>query len=153
MHYNLSAGAKPDATTIDLLFDDTAEPLQQLIAIDTSLSIPPGETEHIEQISMQVPGNDPLALVSVFPHMHELGETLTVAINDSGNQTCAVHVPRWDFHWQQLYNYQAPLIVEPGSTITLRCTYDSTGRKQTTTFGEGTLDEMCVALFFFSPMP
>lgn len=44
-----------------------------------------------------------------------------------------------------LYFYEQPLTVDAGLPVTMRCTYDTSSRDETTYFGEGALDEMCVA--------
>jgi hypothetical protein len=147
MHYNLSAGAEEDLTTVDVQFDDTAIGLRQIVVIDSDLAIPPDTVDHVEQASM-VLDSAPVEIVAAFPHMHTLGKQLRVEIDGGG---CAVDVPRWDFHWQQTYSYTEPLVVPAGAEVTIGCSYDSTGRDTLTTFGEGTSDEMCVALFFALP--
>jgi len=147
MHYNLSAGAQEDVTSVDVLFDDSAIALRQIVVIDSDLAIPPDTADHVEQASMVLDAA-PVEIVAAFPHMHTLGRQLRVEIGGGG---CAIDVPRWDFHWQQLYSYTAPLVVPGGAEVTIGCSYDSSGRKEVTTFGEGTADEMCVALFFALP--
>jgi hypothetical protein len=147
MHYNLAAGGEEDATTVDVTFDDSAIALRQIVVIDSDLAIPPETVGHVEQASM-VLGAEPVEIVAAFPHMHTLGRQLRVEVGADG---CAIDVPRWDFHWQQLYSYAEPLVIPGGAEVTIGCSYDSTGRDQVTTFGEGTSDEMCVALFFALP--
>jgi hypothetical protein len=147
MHYNLSAGALEDATSIDLAFDDTAIPLRTIIAIDANLAIPP-ETDAHEETNVEPLSDEPVTLVTAFPHMHQLGRTLRVELADG---TCVIDVPRWDFHWQQTYSFADPVVVPGGAQVGLRCTYDSTGVSGVTNFGEGTSDEMCVVQFFALP--
>ena len=69
----------------------------------------------------------------------------------NGETACLVDVPRWDFHWQMLYFHEQGLTVSPGDTVTMRCTYDTRSRDKNTKWGEGTLDEMCVAGLFVIP--
>ena len=60
-------------------------------------------------------------------------------------------MPRWDFNWQQGYFYDTgPLAASGGDTLRISCTYDTTARTATTTFGEGTNDEMCLAFVYVS---
>src|SRR5947208_16736084 len=73
-------------------------------------------------------------------------------------------IPRWDFDWQRMYRYDAPIdqppAVSPGDVMTIRCTYDNTlgnsklaaslheqglTQPQNVQLGETTLDEMCLA--------
>jgi hypothetical protein len=146
MHYNLSAGAELDMTSVDLQFDAGATPLRTVLAIDTDLAIPPDTVDYAED-SVDA-WSDEVKLVAAFPHMHTLGRTLRMELDDG---TCIVDVPRWDFHWQQLYSYVEPITVPAGAQFGLRCVYDSTGVGDVTHFGEGTSDEMCVVQFFALP--
>jgi len=147
MHYNLSTGASEDMTSMDLELDDTATPLRTVLAIDTELAIPPDTPQHVES-NVDSFGSDPVTLVAAFPHMHQLGRTLRVELDDG---TCIIDVPRWDFHWQQTYSYTAPVVVPGNAQVGLSCVYDSTGVAGVTTFGEGTSDEMCAVQFFALP--
>jgi hypothetical protein len=72
---------------------------------------------------------------------------------------------RWDFHWQRMYAYDAPIsdlpTIDTGDKIKLRCKYDnsmqnprlrdsllSIGHTATEDIhlGEATLDEMCLVI-------
>ena len=87
----------------------------------------------------------------VFPHMHTLGRKLRVERErggEGGARECFLDVPKWDFDGQQFYFYTTPLLVEVGDRVNLTCTYDTTTRTATVTWGEGTDDEMCLAGFY-----
>lgn len=147
MHYNLAAGIELDETTVDLRFDPSAIPLRSITMFDTDIAIPPNTTDHVEGQSTSFGGGD-TTVVAVFPHMHQIGKELRVEVSDG---SCALGVPRWDFHWQQLYSYAQPVVIPGGSQVTLSCRYDSTGRDQTTYFGEGSSEEMCGVQFLALP--
>ncbi len=146
MHYNLAAGIELDETSVDLRFDPSAIPLRSITMFDTDIAIPPNTTDHIEGQSTSVDGDT--TVVAVFPHMHQIGKELRVHVSDG---SCALGVPRWDFHWQQLYSYAQPVVIPGGSQVTLSCRYDSTGRNETTYFGEGSSEEMCGVQFLALP--
>lgn len=152
MHYNIAGGAEPDDTRIDLKIDDGVTPLDTVIVVDSDLAIPPGASDHVEESTTVLQGSADAELVAVFPHMHQIGRKLEVEITSASGTTCAVDVPRYDFHWQELYRYVTPLVVHPGDSVRLRCTYDAFGRETTTTWGEGSGDEMCAAVFFARPV-
>ena len=139
MHYNLTAGAIEDTTSLDLQFDPAATALRSYVLSDYDLSIPPGMDDHVEGIAETL-SSEPLSIVAAFPHMHQIGARMRVGSLDG---TCVIDVPRYDFNWQELYRYQQPIVVPGGATVGIECHYDSTTRKQTTTFGEGSSDEMC----------
>jgi len=147
MHYNLAAGAELDATRVDLRFDAGAIPLRSLTLVDTDLTIPPNTTDHVEGASTTFGGSD-VTIVAAFPHMHQIGKELHVEV---ATGECAIGVPRWDFHWQQLYSYTTPIVIPGGAQVNLTCRYDSTGRDETTYFGEGSSEEMCGIQFLALP--
>ena len=87
---------------------------------------------------------------------------------------CFVQTPAWDFNWQRIYNYDAPIeqlpIVRAGDALNMRCTYDNTLNNPfvkialdlkgllapvDVKLGETTLDEMCLAIVqvVFKPAP
>ena len=68
-----------------------------------------------------------------------------------------LHIPAWDFHWQDVYYLQKPVTVTPADTVRVSCTFDNSkadqpvvGAKQLTPryvlWGEGTTDEMCLGM-------
>jgi len=96
-------------------------------------------------------------------HQHLAGIDVKVDLERGADGQCLLQ-DRWDFHWQRLYTYAAPVeqlpTLEPGDKIKLRCTYDNamTNRRlgpelkargltpMDIRLGEETLDEMCLAL-------
>ena len=84
----------------------------------------------------------------VFPHMHTLGRTLTMTLDHGADSTCMAQVDDWDFHWQELFFYDTPLRVGPSDSISMTCTYDTTGRDGPVSWGEGTQDEMCLTFLY-----
>ena len=65
-------------------------------------------------------------------------------------------IPRWDFHWQNMYTLRTPIEAKPGDVVRVTCRYDVSHRRHgihgvpTTPryilWGEGTTDEMCLGL-------
>ncbi|PRP91306.1 hypothetical protein ENSA5_56550 [Enhygromyxa salina] len=138
--------------------------------------IPAGEPEvtHATQIDVFSPlWSTPLAETGVAEgddlllhfaglHMHQLGvrAKLTIVRADGGD-TCVVEIPRWDFSWQGAFELREPLRVHPGDKIGLECTWDNSVNNQPifdgelvepqdVLWGEGTRDEMCLAVAAFS---
>lgn len=61
-------------------------------------------------------------LLSVGPHMHELGQSSRVVLNpDTPDETILIDIPVWDFHWQGQYNFADPIELNPGDIIRLEC--------------------------------
>ena len=98
---------------------------------------------------MVVPAQVPQVTVwAVGPHMHTAGKTMHIEADHQGAKTCLLEVRDWNFHWRAFWQYDNPIKVSGGDTITITCGYDTTGRVKPTYLGEGTEDEMCIGFFY-----
>lgn len=71
--------------------------------------------------------NEDISLLYIWPHMHQIGaEFKAYAMNLSRDTIPLVHIPNWDFRWQELYRYQQPVILKRGTVIHIDGTYDNT---------------------------
>jgi mono/diheme cytochrome c family protein len=95
----------------------------------------------------------PLRIYGVAGHMHIRGVDIRITLN---GQTL-LHIPRWNFHWQDAYYLQQPVDADVGDTIRVTCRFDNSAIKQPLVngkllkpryvlWGEGTTDEMCLGL-------
>ena len=67
------------------------------------------------------------SLMFVWPHMHYLGKEFTAYITTPDGDTIKlVHIPAWDFRWQEIYKLKHLLPVPKGSVIHIIGTYDNT---------------------------
>jgi mono/diheme cytochrome c family protein len=131
--------------------------------------IPAGKAGHVEEMEITVPDRkddfSPLRdwrIAAVANHMHLAGTAMQFTVDRGGEAECLLATPRYEFQWQRLYFYDAPIedlpVINPGDKLRIRCTYDNTMdnpfirdalRAQHLTeprplrFGETTLDEMC----------
>ncbi len=152
IHYNLLAGAPvPDVTGLKLRTQPTVEKEAAIALIaDTDLDVPPGQRSGKFEFSYALAGmTDDIDIYGVFPHMHQLGQTLRFSVhplNDDKPEDdfCMADVWRWDFHWQELFLYDQPVRVRASDVIDIACTYDTMGRSTDVVWGEGTQDEMCL---------
>jgi len=97
-------------------------------------------------------------IYGVAGHMHLRGRDISVVLNPgTAAQQTLLHLPAWDFHWQDVYYLQKPVTVQPGDTIRVACAFDNSkagqpivGGKQLAPryvlWGEGTIDEMCLGM-------
>jgi len=101
-----------------------------------------------------------LSLLSVLPHMHLLGKSFKAfAITSDGDMIPLIHIPAWDFNWQQSYQYRQLLKIPRGSVIYAEATFDNTQGNprnpnyppKRVTYGWGTRDEMMNLIFEFLP--
>lgn len=165
MHYNTLAYADgapipSDQSTVQLWTSTTlpSHRLESLPLAHLGMEIEPFEQQVVEERVYTVPTDG--EIVAVTPHMHVLGRSIRVAFEAEGvsEPTCMVDVPAWDFHWQQQYSLapDAVLEVKKGDRVRVTCTYDNSAENQPildgeprtpeiVRWGEGTLDEMCLA--------
>lgn len=128
--------------------------------------IPAGARGHEEVIEWAVPplGDADVRLWTVGHHMHKIAVDAKTSVVRDGQELCLVQTPRWDYGWQRLYQYDAPIdevfAVQPGDVVRVRCTYDNSmdnpgvvealselglDEPREVRLGEGTLDEMCLS--------
>ena len=110
VHYNMLVQRDVlDRTTVDLYYADkpVAKPAHILPLANDTFVIPPGTTQ---TVTAEVPVFGSWEMWGVVPHMHLHGTEIKVSVvHADGSSTCAVDIPRWDFHWQQFYYYVDPL--------------------------------------------
>lgn len=103
-------------------------------------------------------------IVRVQGHMHLLGRTFQMVLNPGtpGAKTI-LNIPDYNFDYQKAYNLSAPVAMGPGDKIEVSCTYDPTLAQELpilrkspphfVTWGEGSSDEMCTGLAWYSASP
>jgi hypothetical protein len=133
--------------------------------------IPPNKPAHTETervlIQPTSDGAKRYRLWGVATHMHYVGTDMKITLqHPDSSSDCLLQTPAWDFNWQRVYYYDAPLdsvpIVNLGDALEMRCTYDNTMDNPfvvqalqqqglqapvTVKLGETTLDEMCLGAF------
>lgn len=130
--------------------------------------IPANASAHVERMAVTMPPRadaaaNPVWIYGVMAHEHLAGVDELVELERAGDTQCLLQ-DKWDFHWQRMYTYAAPVeklpTLEPGDRIKLRCTYDNTMKNRRLAaeyaarklqpmdlfLGEQTLDEMCLVI-------
>lgn len=163
VHYNLLNGrGLADRSKIDMHFAATPVTNQAVVLPlpQPLLSIPAGKKDHIETIGFRVDEQTQGRVWGVGGHMHLLGTSFRMLIDHQlGADTCLLTLPKYDFHWQGMYFFDAPVPVVPGDTVAIKCVFDNTPERQpvidgvrqeprTVTWGENTTDEMCLGLIY-----
>lgn len=160
MHYNVPAGgvfSDRSGVTYQLAHDPSLAQAFLLPAGSFEFSLPPGEAKASVSAEMTlellglyagvtIPGG--VRVWGSMPHMHVAGQTQRTVVKQEGAEQCLSEVDRWDFHWQDLWWYDEPIDVSADSTIGISCGFDTQGRAQPTTWGEGTKDEMCTNILY-----
>ncbi|MCF0049379.1 cytochrome c [Dyadobacter sp. LJ53] len=84
--------------------------------------------DEVKSFRLRIANNQPdVSLLYAWPHMHYLGkEFKAYATTAAGDTIKLVHVPAWDFRWQEIYKYKKPLLLPKGAIVHVEGTYDNT---------------------------
>ena len=98
-------------------------------------------------------------------HMHLLGTRARLWLERSNTQQeCLLKIPEWDFGWQGSVDLVEPITVHAGDLLHLECAWDNSRQNQPVVdgeqlepqdvgWGDGTDDEMCLAILFVTAVP
>ncbi|MEM6293072.1 MAG: hypothetical protein AAGA54_17480 [Myxococcota bacterium] len=160
MHYSAVGGeAMPDLTQMQLR--TTTEPPafveRTLPFANLGIDIPAGSADATFTKTFTNWSDSPATLTSMAGHMHLLGTKIEASITGGGDDVCGLSIPSWDFDWQLSYRFpdDARVVVGPGESVELTCSYDNSTANQPIVdgvqlepqdvqWGEGSLDEMCL---------
>jgi len=165
VHYNFDNGRGSNRLALQLWQSPT--PLTEiphgLLVANTTFLIPAGAPAISATATGYVTvdgagGTKPGRVWEIFPHMHQLGRSITVELQRaSGEKECLLDIDgNWNFHWQGSYQLATPVTVSAGDQVRITCTWDNTAAHQPLVggvpqqprdvrFGEGSTDEMCLA--------
>lgn len=170
MHYNtLAAEAAPDQTKLLLRTDKTVAKRAALVPFtdiswiqNKTMDIPAHTNDVTHEVSADltkfigfitsgaIPANVPLTIYQSALHMHTLGKSATTRLERAdGTNACLLDIPSWDFHWQGAYTFEKPIAMDPGDSISIRCTWDNPTAADVN-WGEGTGDEMCLGTYYIT---
>lgn len=87
--------------------------------------------DQVTNVTAQYPASGGLAfnysLLSVFPHMHLLGQEMKVyGILPNSDTLKLIDIPHWDFEWQDFYFYKNIQKADAGTVLHSTATYDNT---------------------------
>lgn len=132
--------------------------------VTAGVNVPPGNnhvvstaTQRMQQLAavgptgLFVPGE----IIGMTPHAHQIATEMDASMMQSGKKVCLIDVPKWDFNWQLDYLFPMGVPYQANDSITANCIYDNSAEHQPIvdgvkqqprqiTFGEGSLDEMCL---------
>ncbi len=140
-HYNNIARITDSVDASGVRVCATSTPQENEAAIhwlgtENIFLFPGGETKGTSTCTPK----DEVNILSVTPHLHELGTHSSIIINRAdGTKETLIDKP-FDFNTQ--IGYKTPAKLMPGDTLTSTCTWNNTSGALVG-FGEGTSDEMC----------
>jgi len=161
VHYNMAAGfTDVDQTGFQFITRDEAPAFrvkqQPMFNLDFVIDAGDAFSEHLKTTVQE--DFSTWTAIGVLPHMHLLGEHLQLRVrHQTGDETCLLDVPDWDFELQESYFFEAPIDIVPGDRIDLTCQFNNSAANQPVVdgqqqaprevvWGDGTYDEMCVAV-------
>ncbi|HGG57054.1 MAG TPA: hypothetical protein ENK31_04600, partial [Nannocystis exedens] len=173
IHYHPVAGAEADLSVVQLRTETMVEHPAYLLPLANPLwmlgivqmSIPAGDDDVRHTFEIDLPSaidylhenaefglDEPVLLSMAGLHMHQLGTWGRLSVKTGDDEQCLVEVPRWDFNWQGIYEFQKALIVEPSDSIFLECHFNNEAGEDTVAWGDGTEDEMCLGIVYVSAL-
>jgi len=90
-------------------------------------------------------------VVGLYPHAHYLAREMTVAAErPEGTRTVLLHIPEWDFTWQDEYRFATPVGLSAGTVVSMEYVYDNSAENprnphvppRAVAYGGRTTDEM-----------
>lgn len=133
MHYGPSSTDTTDSSYINVFF--ATKPIQRpfqefqmgtlgVSPIEPPLIIPPGKVS--TYITQYVLPRD-ISVVTINPHMHLLGKSfLAYALTPQGDTIRMIHIPHWNFNWQNFYTFPKMLHLKAGYKIVVEGVFDNT---------------------------
>jgi Tfp pilus assembly protein PilF len=89
-----------------------------------TFDIPPGESDYVVSDSYILPVD--AEALRIYPHAHYLGKDIWVTARmPDGRTERLLHIPHWDFNWQDDYEYANPVSLPRGSAIVMRYVFDN----------------------------
>jgi hypothetical protein len=131
MHYHKERGpgtAMPDVSSVALKFYDKGDEVKPVhiesIGNRTGWEIPPFH-ENWEVGSARRFDRDVL-LLSMMPHMHLRGKSCNyVAFYPDGTSEALLEIDKYDFNWQESYNYKALKLLPAGTRLENTMIFDN----------------------------
>jgi hypothetical protein len=81
----------------------------------------------IDTFTLKVQTQKDQSLLYVWPHMHYIGKEFTAfAVTPAGDTIPLIHIPNWDFRWQEMYRLEHPVPIPAGSEVNIVGVYDNT---------------------------
>ncbi len=151
VHYHPTGKPETDRTRVALYFTNR-KPTRQILDVplgSSRIDIPPGTraykvTDHFDL---------PVAVdaIAIDPHAHYVCREMDAyAVLPNGTRRTLLHIPDWNFNWQQQYTFAEPLHLPEGTRLEMEFTYDNSAANprnphhppQRVVYGPASTDEM-----------
>ena len=127
LHYTPHGTPQEDRSCVGLIFADPKTVRKQVVtqrASNRRCTIPPGAKNYRVEATYTF-ANDSLML-SLFPHMHLRGKSFRyTAQYPDGRSEILLDIPRYDFNWQNGYQFAEPKLMPAGTKLHCVAHYDN----------------------------
>lgn len=130
-HFHPSGKAEKEASTIALYFADKP-PVQRFTGLQIpmgfgileGIDIPAGKKDYAIEDSFVVPVD--VKAFAASAHAHYLGKDFSMtATTPDGKVKKLLHIPDWDFGWQEQYQFKDYFDLPKGTKIVVKMTFDN----------------------------
>lgn len=160
LHLHPSGKSETEQSSVGIHFTD--EPPQRslvdLLLIDKQIDIEPGDAAFRTADAGALPID--MEVLSIFPHMHLIGKEmrLTAKLPDGATKPLLL-IDDWDFNWQNIYEFAAPVRLPKGTVIEMQAVHDNSADNpqnpqdppKRVRWGEQSFDEMSLAFITLRP--
>jgi tetratricopeptide (TPR) repeat protein len=88
------------------------------------VDIPAGQRDYVIADSYVLPVD--VEVLALKPHAHYRAREISgAAVLPDGSTRPLIRISDWDFRWQHVYRYVAPVALPKGTTLTMRVVYDN----------------------------
>lgn len=128
MHYPNGSAGMTDDTKVRLYFYDDNIAMREVTSLpileNWDFTIEANTVQEVTDESNQIPAD--VSVLSVFPHMHLLGDYIeSYAVTPGTDTIPLVRIPHWDFEWQEFYFFKNMVKIPASSTFYGRGIYEN----------------------------
>ena len=126
VHYHPTGKPEQDRTRIGLYYTDEVPKrhAQDIPLGSTDIDIPAGDRAYKVTDHFTIPVD--VDLIGINPHAHYVcTDMYGYAVLPDGKRITLIHIPHWDFNWQQQYLYPTPLRLPADTDVRMEFTYDN----------------------------
>jgi hypothetical protein len=149
---NATSDARPgEKTFVNMTYADNPSAITPagIYALGSmTIDIPAGSNGYTVTSSCNVT-HPPLNLFAAFPHMHQIGTSITLERGTSATDAKMIYQRNpWVFGDQPMD--PLPLTINTGDFLRATCTYNNPGATDVV-YGESSMNEMCYMVLFYTP--
>ena len=155
VHYTPNGKTIGDRTKLGIVLakEPPRERVLTLSATNGTFKIPPGDPGYRVDASFEL--GAPVKLAALHPHMHGRGKDFEYrVVYPTGESQTLLSVPHYNWHWQNWYTLEEPIVLPKGTKIECTAHFDNSANNpdnadpaKEVIWGEQSWDEMMVGFF------